>query len=79
MASNKDLVEASSFGRRRLVCAFVSGTSAEQPGEPVPPARTIVAGVLLALLLLAGAAVTRYVASPATDVLPPAQPAGEGR
>jgi glycerol uptake facilitator-like aquaporin len=79
MASNKDLVEASSFGRRRLVRAFVSGTSAGQPGEPVSPVRTIVVGFLLALLLLAGAAVTRYVASPATDVLPSAQPAGEGR
>ena len=79
MVSNKDLVEASSFVRRRVVRAFVTGTSVGQPGEPVPPARSLVVGVLLALLLLAGAAVTPHVASSATDFLPSAHPAGEGR
>lgn len=76
MVSNKDLAEASSFGRRRLVEAFVQEPSA---GEPPPPGRTIAVGVLLALLLLAGAAAARYVAWPVTDALPPAQPTGEGR
>lgn len=79
MVTNKDLVEASSFGRRRLVQAFVSGTSTRRRSGSVSPGRTVVVGILLALLLLAGAAVTRYVASPAADALPAAQPAGEGR
>lgn len=79
MVSNRDLAEASSFARRRLVEAFVSGTSAGESSGPLPPGRTIAAGVLVALLLLAGAGVARYLAWPAIDVLPPAQAAGEGR
>lgn len=79
MVGNKDLAEAGSFARRRLVGAFVSGTSAGQPSDPSPPGRTIAVGVLIALLLLAGAAAARYVAWPAADALPQAQPAGEGR
>ena len=79
MVTNKDLVEASSFVRGRLVRAFVSGKSAAQPSEPLPPGRAVVVGVVLTLLLLAGAALAWYVASPRTEALPPAQPAGEGR
>jgi hypothetical protein len=60
--SNWDLAEASSSLRGRLVRAFVSGKSAAQPSEPLPPGRAIVMGVVLTLLLLAGAALAWYVA-----------------
>jgi hypothetical protein len=79
VVTNKDLVEADAFDRRRLVQSFVSGTSARRRSGSVSPGRIIVVGVLLAVLLLAGAAVTRYVAWPAAHVRPAAQPAGEGR
>ncbi len=57
MASKRDLVEANAFGRRRLVSAFVSGAPGGREVEPARPARTIVGGLALAFLLMAGAAV----------------------
>lgn len=57
MATKKDLVEAYSFSRRRLVTAFVSGAPGGREVEPTRPGRTIVGGVALAILLIAGAAV----------------------
>ncbi|GAA4685853.1 type VII secretion protein EccB [Nocardioides nanhaiensis] len=58
MANKKDLVEAYSFSRRRLVTAFVSGAPGGREVEPTKPGRTIIGGVALAILLVAGAAVT---------------------
>lgn len=58
MATKKDLVEAYSFSRRRLVTAFVSGAPGGREVEPSRPGRTIIGGVALAVLLIAGAAVT---------------------
>ncbi len=59
VASKRDLVEAHSFLRRRLIRALVSGQTgghaADQPGV----ARAIMGGVVVAALLVAGAAVTR--------------------
>jgi type VII secretion protein EccB len=57
MATKKDLVEAYSFSRRRLVTAFVSGAPGGREVEPARPGRTIVGGLALAVLLIAGAAI----------------------
>jgi len=57
MATKKDLVEAYSFSRRRLVTAFVSGAPGGREVEPARPGRSLVGGVALAVLLMAGAAI----------------------
>ena len=57
MATKKDLVEAYSFSRRRLVTAFVSGAPGGREVEPTKPGRAIVGGLALAVLLMAGAAI----------------------
>ncbi|GAA5142510.1 hypothetical protein GCM10023340_06120 [Nocardioides marinquilinus] len=57
MATKKDLVEAYSFSRRRLVTAFLSGAPGGREVEPNRPGRAIIGGVALAVLLVAGAAV----------------------
>ncbi|MGH3308513.1 MAG: type VII secretion protein EccB, partial [Nocardioides sp.] len=57
MATKKDLVEAYSFSRRRLVTAFVSGAPGGREVEPARPGRTMVGGLALAVLLAAGAAI----------------------
>lgn len=57
MATKKDLVEAHSFSRRRLVTAFVSGAPGGREVEPARPGRTVVGGLALAVLLVAGAAI----------------------
>lgn len=62
MASKRDLVEAHAFNRRRLVTALVSGAPGGREVEPVRPGRTIVGGVALGVLLLAGAAVNGVLA-----------------
>lgn len=67
MATKKDLVEAYSFSRRRLVTAFVSGAPGGREVEPARPGRMIVGGVALAVLLIAGAAVAGAL-KPRADV-----------
>jgi Type VII secretion system ESX-1, transport TM domain B len=62
MATKRDLVEAHSFSRRRLVTAFVSGAPGGREVQPARPGRTIVGGVALGGLLLAGAAVSGVLA-----------------
>lgn len=57
MATKRDLVEAHSFNRRRLVTAFLSGAPGGREVEPVRYGRTLAGGVVLAALLVAGAAV----------------------
>ncbi|HET7195714.1 MAG TPA: type VII secretion protein EccB [Nocardioides sp.] len=61
MTSRRDLVEAYSFSRRRLVTAFISGAPGGGEAAPSRSGRTIVAGVVVAVLVVAGAAVTRTV------------------
>src|ERR1044072_6623310 len=63
MATKKDLVEAYSFSRRRLVTAFVSGAPGGREVEPSRPGRAIVAGLTLAVLLIAGAAIAGVFSS----------------
>jgi hypothetical protein len=58
VGTQRDLVEAQSFNRRRLVTAFVSGAPGGREVEPARPGRTLVAGLALAALLMAGAAVS---------------------
>lgn len=58
MSSKKDLVEAHSFNRRRLITAFVSGAPGGREVEPVRYGRTLVGGLVLAALVVAGAAVS---------------------
>ncbi len=61
MSSKRDLVEAHSFSRRRLVTAFVSGAPGGREVEPVRPGRMVIGGVALAVLLVAGAAVAGFI------------------
>lgn len=67
MATKKDLVEAYSFSRRRLVTAFVSGAPGGREVEPNRPGRTIIGGIALAILLIAGAAVAGVFKSRTPD------------
>jgi type VII secretion protein EccB len=68
MASKRDLVEAQSYSRRRLLTAFVSGAPQGQELEPTKPMRGVVAGVMLTVLLVLG--------SLAWGVLKPTLPGG---
>ncbi len=54
MASKKDLVEAQTFSRRRLLTAFVSGAPGGRELEPTKPLRAVATGVGLALLVVLG-------------------------
>jgi len=63
VATKKDLVEAYSFSRRRLVTAFVSGAPGGREVEPSRPGRAIVGGLALAVLLIAGAAIAGVFSS----------------
>lgn len=61
MASRREVVEAQAYNRRRLVTAFVSGAPGGREVEPARPLRSLVAGLVVAALLLAGAAVLGLV------------------
>ncbi|MGH9089713.1 MAG: type VII secretion protein EccB [Acidimicrobiales bacterium] len=61
MSSKKDLVEAHSFNRRRLVTAFLSGAPGGREVEPVRYGRTLIGGLVLAGMLVAGAAVSGFL------------------
>ncbi|GIG20561.1 hypothetical protein Cch01nite_12850 [Cellulomonas chitinilytica] len=54
MASKRDLVEAQTYSRRRLLTAFVSGAPGGQELEPTTPLRGVVAGGLLTAVLVVG-------------------------
>lgn len=58
MSSKRDLVEAHSFNRRRLVTAFTSGAPGGREVEAPRHGRTLVGGAVLAGLVIAGAAVS---------------------
>jgi type VII secretion protein EccB len=61
VATKRDLVEAHQFSRRRLVTAFVSGAPGGREVEPARPGRALVGGLALALLVVAGGAVTGLI------------------
>ncbi len=54
MAAKRDLVEAQSFSRRRLLTAFVSGAPGGQELEPTKPMRGVLAGIMLSVLVVIG-------------------------
>lgn len=54
MASKKDLTEAQSFSRRRLLTAFTSGAVGTTELEPAKPLRAVVAGMALTALVVLG-------------------------
>jgi hypothetical protein len=62
MPTRRDLVEAQSFNRRRLVTAFLSGAPGGREVDPARPWRLVVGGVALAVLLTAGAGVSGVLA-----------------
>lgn len=64
MSTKRDLVEAHGYNRRRLVTAFVSGAPGGREVEPVRYGRAVAGGVVLALLLVAGAAVSGFLQKP---------------
>jgi len=53
----RQLAEAQAYARRRLVTAFVTGRSPERVGEPPRSGRPLLAGVAVAVLVLAGTVV----------------------
>jgi hypothetical protein len=57
MASARQLAEAQAHTRRRLERAFVTGAPPGRTTEPPSTGRALLAGLALAVLLLAGAAV----------------------
>jgi type VII secretion protein EccB len=61
LSSKRDLVEAHGFNRRRLATAFVSGAPGGREVEPVRLGRAVVGGVVLAVLVVAGAAVAGFL------------------
>ncbi|MDR0625692.1 MAG: type VII secretion protein EccB, partial [Bifidobacteriaceae bacterium] len=54
MATKKELAQAQSFARRRLLTAFTSGIPGGKELEPAKPLRSVVAGAALALLIVLG-------------------------
>lgn len=54
MASKKDLIEAQTFSRRRLLTAFTSGAPGGKELEPAKPMRGVVAGLALTALVVVG-------------------------
>lgn len=52
MASNKDILEAQRYNRRRLVTAFMSGTPGGRELEAKPLGRPLVIGAVLGLVLV---------------------------
>lgn len=58
MPTNKELLEAETFRRRRLVAALVTGSSY---AEPARPARAVVTGAIVALAVVAGVLVAGYL------------------
>ncbi len=61
MASNKEILEAQRYNRRRLVTAFMSGTPGGRELEPRSLGRPLVAGlVIAAVLALVGVVMGRF-------------------
>jgi len=57
VATKRDLVEAHAYNRRRLVTAFLSGAPGGREVEPTRPGKAVIAGAVLAVLVMVGAAV----------------------
>lgn len=55
MASNKDILDAQQFNKRRLIAAFTSGAPEGREVELKSPTGPLVVGVLLTVIILVGA------------------------
>ena len=58
MASNKELLDAAAFHRHRVVAALLSGSPYDEPARVL---RAVVAGLVVALAIVAGVLVARYL------------------
>ncbi|RHW26719.1 hypothetical protein D0Z08_13260 [Nocardioides immobilis] len=58
MATNKELLEAAAFHRRRVVAALLSGSPYDEPARVL---RAVIAGVLLAATAVAASLLARYL------------------
>ncbi|MDR3202021.1 MAG: type VII secretion protein EccB [Bifidobacteriaceae bacterium] len=61
MATKKELVQAQSFARRRLLTAFASGIPDGKELEPVKPMRAVTAGIALAVIVIVGGLVAGLI------------------
>ena len=64
MASKRDLVEAHSYNRRRLISAFVSGAPRGRDVEGIARSRPVIGGVAASILLMGGTAIAGMLTSP---------------
>jgi hypothetical protein len=62
MLTSRDLIEAASYDRRRLVTAFVSGAPCGHDDDAIRPGRWLFGGLALGILLMSGAAVNGLLA-----------------
>lgn len=58
MATNKELLEAAAFHRRRLVAALLSGSPYDEPARVL---RAVIVGALLAATAVAASLLARYL------------------
>jgi Type VII secretion system ESX-1, transport TM domain B len=61
VVTRRDLAEAQSYERRRIVTAFVSGSPGGHEVEPPRTGRQLLGGVVLAVLVMAGSAAAGHV------------------
>ncbi len=54
MATKKDLIDAQSYSRRRLLAAFTAGAPGGKEVEPKSPLKAVIGGVVLAAMVLLG-------------------------
>jgi Type VII secretion system ESX-1, transport TM domain B len=67
VATERDLVEAQSFVRRRLLAALVSGAAGDREAEGGSHGRAAMVGLALALLLIAISALGRLLSGTPGD------------
>jgi len=75
MATRRDLLEAETYGRRRLASAATAGSAGPVTEAERHPLRAVVVSVVLTLLLLAAAAVVGVLRTPPGDDADPASTA----
>lgn len=62
MPSNKEILEAQRFNRRRLITAFSSGIPSGKEISPPSPTRPLIVGLIICLVMLgAGAVASRFL------------------
>lgn len=54
MATKKDLIDAQTYSRRRLLAAFTSGAPGGKEVEPTNPMKAVIGGVVLAAMVILG-------------------------